>query len=646
MCGIAGLIDTDLAFAPSRREAIAVAMADRLRHRGPDGGGVLVDGAVALAQRRLAIQDVSPAGAQPMVSASGRHVIVYNGELYALDALRREVEARGVVLRGRSDTEVLLESAEAIGLVATLERLAGIFALALFDRETRTTTLARDPFGVKPLALARIGRGWAFASELTAFEAVPGFDPPVDPDALAALLRYACVPAPATIFSGVEKVPPGGLVTIAADGSVRRSLWFDLDRLVARGRTDPIGDFDAAVEATAALVDRVVADQLVSDVPLGAFLSGGIDSSLVVAAMGAAGPRPKTFTIGFRDAAYDESAAAAAVAAHLGTEHETLMLDPGDIVGRIAAIVAASDEPFADSSLIPTRIVSELARRHVTVALSGDGGDEAFRGYNRHLALPAASRLLDPLPKMLRGALAGVLDAAPGRVERIAGALPAQVRPRLVADKLRKLAVLANAPDLAARYDAVTAHWPPDHGVVRGGRAATAWSLPSSGDALDAIARADMGGYMPDDVLTKVDRASMAVGLEARVPLLDQRLVALSWRIPGALHTRGGKGKAVLRAVLARRVPPPLFERPKAGFAVPIGAWLRGPLRDMADAHLDAAGLEAAGLDAAAVRAVWAEHLDGRRDRAHLLWPVLALRIWQGARADRGRQASPASMRA
>ncbi len=639
MCGIVGLIDFGKRRAPTERDAILRDMATLIAHRGPDGEGFWADDerGVLLGQRRLAIQDLSAAGAQPMVSASGRFVVTYNGELYGFAHLRAQLAARGIAFRGHSDTEVMLEAFEAFGIAPTLKQLNGIYAFALWDRQSEVLHLARDPLGIKPLAIARHQGLFAFASEISAFDALPDFDPPIDRTALSQMLRYGCVPAPRTILEGVEKVPAGVIVSIRPDGEEAHERYFDLAETFKASEHAPITD---PVEATRLLEHQladVVESQMISDVPLGAFLSGGIDSSTIVAMMGARlGRNVSTFSIGFEDARFDESGHARAVAAHLGTRHEELILTPDAAALRAGEIVGRFDEPFADSSQIPTLLVSEMARRHVTVVLSGDGGDELFAGYTRHRTIPKIAEVSGFVPGGIRRAIGGSLASfRPEHVEAFAARMPKAAQLRLIADKTRKLGAAFAAEGLAGQYDQVTAQWPPDHTAVPGVRAETAWHVPEDEDPVVALQRADMAGYMADDILVKVDRASMAVSLEARVPFLDPRMISFAARLPTDMKIKGNLGKVILRDVLARHIPRALFERPKAGFAVPIGEWLRGSLKPMADELLSAQALESAGLDPAIVGPVWAKHLAGPQDLSRMIWPVVALGLWQRARTQR-----------
>jgi asparagine synthase (glutamine-hydrolysing) len=636
MCGFAGILDTDPQLTNHAMADLVGRMADALRARGPDDSGVWTDAdaGIALGFRRLSILDLSPAGHQPMISADGRFVIVFNGEAYNFAALRAELESHGVVFRGGSDTEVVLEACAYWGFLPTLRRLNGMYAIALWDRAKRTLSLARDRLGIKPLYLARMGASWLFASQPAAFVPHPAWSPRLDRGALKAFFRFNYVPAPATIWRNVEKLMPGSWAILRAEGGIERGRYWNLRDEAARPRFRDLDTRIAADELETLLTDSV-RGQMVADVPVGAFLSGGIDSSTVVALMQAvAGDRKvRTFTIGFPVRAYDESVAAAAVAKHLGTEHTQMIVTPDDAMSVVPFLPEIYDEPFADASQIPTFLVSRLTRQSVTVALSGDGGDEGFAGYNRYDALPHWQKL-SSIPMGMRNLAARAVRAlAPRHWDRLFGSFG--VRTPQAGDKLHKAAHIATAGTVEELYRRLVSQWQVPDEVVRG-----APDLPHPADDPD-LARAipdpvqrlqylDFATYLPDDILAKVDRASMAVGLEARVPLLDHRVVEFALRLPDALKRRDGRGKYLLRQVLYRHVPPNLVDRPKTGFAIPIGAWLRGPLRDWAEELLDPRQLRADGLlDAATVRAAWAEHLSGSRNLQYQLWGVLMFQGWR-----------------
>ena len=627
MCGIAGT------FAPGPAVPdlahVAERMAGCLAHRGPDDAGVWVDpeAGVALGHRRLAVIDTSAEGHQPMRSAGGRYVVVLNGEIYNFRDLAAELEAGGMRFRGHSDTEVLLAGVERWGLEDGLRRMVGMFAFALWDREERTLHLCRDRMGEKPLYYAAVDGAWVFGSELRALRAYPGFVGTVDRDVLPLLLRHGYIPAPHTIYAGVRKVRPGHVVTVRAGGEpAERPYWTVLDA-VERGLADPLpsGDGAAARDALADALSRAVRQQMIADVPLGAFLSGGIDSSLVVALMQAESARPvRTFTIGFREAAFDEASHARSVAAHLGTDHTEHVLTGQDALDLVPRLPELYDEPFADSSQLPTHLIAAVTRRSVTVALSGDGGDELFGGYDRYAW---GMRL-----RRLRAGL-GPLRHPAAAVARLAAGLPGRA-----GDRGRRLAGMLAAPDDAHLYREIVSLWRDPERVVRDARepATPLGSTPpalAGRPLLDRMMYWDMVTYLPDDILAKVDRAAMAVSLETRAPFLDHRLVELAWRIPPGLRRRNGTGKWVLRRLLDRFVPRALVQRPKMGFAVPVDRWLRGPLEDWASALLVPERIADQGFFRAdRVADVWSVHRRGARDWGYLLWPVLMFQAWVEAR--------------
>lgn len=621
MCGIAGLWKMD--GAGRDLAAAALVMADAIRHRGPDDHGVWVDAeaGLALAHRRLSILDLSPAGHQPMLSTDGRWVIVFNGEIYNYAGLRRELEAAGTAFRGHSDTGVIVEGVARWGIDATLARLEGMYAIALWDRHARTLTLARDPLGIKPLYWRAEDKDVLFGSELKALAAHPGWRREVNRDALARYMALGYVPAPLTVWQGVHKLLPGHLVTLRAGAAPEvRSFWSL--RAVAETTQEATFTDAEATERLEALLTEVVAEHMVADVPLGAFLSGGIDSSTVVALMAKVSARPvKTFTIGYGETGFDESSHAEAVARHLGTDHLTLRAKPDDALALVPRLAEIYDEPFADSSQLPTLLVSHLTRRHVTVALSGDGGDEFFAGYNRHVQADRLVPMLARVPMPLRRLGAALLTLPPAHMLDDLGRLPGA--PRLLGNKAHKLAKVLRADGFDGFYRALTEFWPSP---------ATGCSTPATGRLADPLHRCrylDAIGYMQDDVLTKVDRASMDASLEVRVPLLDRRVAAFAWSLPKNLLVREGRGKHLLRAVLYRHVPATLVDRPKMGFAVPIGTWLRGPLRDWAEDLLSEHALAETGLMAPTpVRAAWAAHVAGRGNWEHHLWVALMAQSW------------------
>jgi asparagine synthase (glutamine-hydrolysing) len=639
MCGIAGLM-LDGAHAAEALKRRVAPMNAAIAHRGPDGEGIWTEpeAGVALAQRRLAIVDVSPTGAQPMLSASGRFAMTYNGEIYNFRELRAELEAVGIVFRGTSDSEVLIEAWERYGPEVTLRRLNGMFAIAMFDRRERTLTLARDPFGIKPMLYAETPSGLVFGSELKALVREPSVPREIDAAAVAAVLRNGYVPAPWTILRGVRKLEPGTARTwrasnLGQSGGVVDTHRFWSPRCAAEvGAAAPsTAGFETLVEEGEALIGDAVTRQMIADVPLGAFLSGGVDSSLVTALMQrSAGRTVDTFTIGFEEQAYDESPAAAAVAAHLGTRHHTLMTSGRAMLDLAESVGSIYDEPFADSSQLPTLLLSRLVRGHVTVALSGDGGDETFAGYARHgwgLTLAAAARV----PAGLRALGTGVIGAMPPALLGTAAALAGR-RGTHAAHKAQRLAGIVAERDFIDGYRRFLSLTADPLALTTAKQEHHPAAYAEAGETSDPLTRmqlADALSYLPDDILVKTDRASMSVGLEVRVPLLDHRIWDWAMRIPPALRRNGG-GKAVLRAILARHVPPALTERPKAGFAVPLAQWLRTDLRDFAEAGLSEAALADSGLfDVAAIRGLVAQHHAGTHDHAPVLWAVLMVQRWR-----------------
>jgi asparagine synthase (glutamine-hydrolysing) len=638
MCGIAGFLELERRPGTQELEAIAGAMAAKLAHRGPDARGVFVDAdaGIGFGHTRLSIIDLSPAGAQPMASACGRYVITYNGESYSSAELRPELEALGHRFRGHSDTEVIIEAIAEWGVRETVERLIGMFVFAVWDRKDRRLSLVRDRLGIKPLYWGRQNGRVVFASELKAFEGLPGWRPELNCDALVSYLRLAYVPSPHSIYRGIEKLTPGHGATIEADGRSEAWAYWSLDDVAQRGKNTPLDVSDEeAANALEALLGDAVKRRLVSDVPLGAFLSGGIDSSTVAAMMRTkSNAAVRTYSIGFNEKGYDEAPHAKSVARHLGTEHTELYVSPREAQDVIPELPAIYDEPFADSSQVPTYLLSKLTRQHVTVALSGDGGDELFAGYTRHRFAHALARLPEGLG---RGLACGLSLAGPSLWDRLFSVLPARRRPSLAGDKMLKAASMLREGGKGA-YRSLVSAWDRPERIVSQGRESQGPifdpSVPKAlPDALDRMQYLDTVTYLPDDILTKVDRASMAVALEVRVPILDHRVVEFSWRLPQRFKLRRGKGKWLLRQVLYRHVPKQLVERPKSGFAIPIASWLRGPLRPWAGELLSEKRLAAGGLlDPAPIVARWREHLDGRRNCHASLWTVLMFQAWRAAR--------------
>ncbi len=641
MCGIAGFLDSRGDRGPGELSRLAGEMADSLAHRGPDDRGVWVDAAagIALGHRRLAVIDLSPQGAQPMLSASGRWVIVYNGEIYNYRRLREQLPGPW---RGSSDTEVILAAVERWGVAGTLERLNGMFALALWDQRERRLYLARDRLGEKPLYYGWMGDCFLFASELKALRRHPCFQGRVDRDVLQLYMRHNYVPCPYSIYRGIRKLPPGTLLRPESPGEYPdpRPYW-SARRAAEEGQLRPLAlPAPELVDRLEALLREAVAMRMVADVPLGAFLSGGIDSSTIVALMQAQSPRPvKTFSIGFHQQRYDEAPYAREVARRLGTDHTELYVSPRQTLEVIPRLARIYDEPFADSSQVPTFLVSQLARSQVTVSLSGDAGDELFGGYDRYFWGRRIWDRAGPLPYRLRRLLAGMLRRTPpallsALLAPLRPLLPAEITSRRPAEIAQRIAGYLCEPRAEGMYLGLISHWRPDDGVVPGAvEPPTVHNDPGQWAALaDFTARMmffDLVGYLPDDILVKVDRAAMAVSLETRIPLLDHRLVEFAWRVPLEFKIRQGRGKWLLRQVLYRYLPPRIMERPKKGFGVPIDHWLRGPLRDWARELLDPRRLDREGyFEARVVQQRWREHQAGTRQWHYYLWDVLMFQLW------------------
>ena len=638
MCGIGGFLERQRRGAAAS-QAIAADMAAALRHRGPDDGGVWSDAesGVALGHRRLAIIDLSPTGHQPMSTADGRYVVSFNGEIYNYAEVAARLNQEGVVLRGRSDTEVLIEGFARWGIAETLAQCEGMFALALWDRRERRLFLARDRMGIKPLYWSRQNGLFLFASELKALHRHPDWRPEIDRDAVAAYLRFGYVPGPGSIYRDTQKLPPGTLLSVTRDGAVTLAEYWRLAEIAAEGSRAPEpGSESERLAHLEAVLRRAVRNEMVADVPLGAFLSGGIDSSLVVALMQSESARPVlSFTIGFSEASFDEAQHAKRVAQHLGTEHTELYVDDRTARDVIPELPVWYDEPFADSSQIPTRLISALARRHVTVALSGDGGDELFAGYERYRWARRVGALRALLPDPLRRGAAGLMTGVPEPlIDGAVALLPPRLRPPLPALRLQKLASALGAAESGAFYQSIVSLWPDPAAMVPGAEEPAGFGEKRAlaerlGDPVEQLMLLDALTYLPDDILTKVDRASMSVSLELRVPLLNHRVVEAAWRLPLDMKLRGGTSKWALRQILYRHVPPELVERPKQGFSIPLAQWLRGPLRDWAETLLAPASLGRGGLiDGAPVAARWQEHLAGRKDWSQSLWAVLMLQSW------------------
>ena len=649
MCGIAGYLNAtggSAAQGTEEDEVLLRRMGLAIAHRGPDDTGVWThaDAGIGFVHRRLSIVDLSPAGHQPMLSANGRYVLIFNGEIYNYLDLRKNLEQRSgnLAWRGHSDTEVLLAGFEAWGVAQTIERSIGMFAFALWDRQARLLTLGRDRLGEKPLYYGWQGSTFLFGSELKALKAHPAFHAGVNRNAVALLMRHNYIPAPYSIYDGIAKLLPGSLLTLSAQqrDATAQPYWSGF-RAVADGKARPfVGTPSEAVSALETLLKDAVRQQMVADVPLGGFLSGGIDSSTVVALMQAQSGRPvRTFSIGFEQDVYNEAQHAKAVAQHLGTDHTEMYVSAQDALDVIPLLPAMYDEPFADSSQIPTHLVSRIARQHVTVSLSGDAGDELFCGYNRYLLGDRMWKRVSRLPMPLRRAAAAICTALSPQtlnalIEPVQGLLPVRHRLANWGDKIHKGADVLCSHTAAELYRGLVSHWENSPALVLGStEAATvltdASTYPAGLSDVELMMALDMVSYLPDDILCKVDRAAMSVSLESRVPFLDHRVVEFAWRLPQDCKLRDGMSKWVLREVLYKYVPKALIDRPKMGFGVPIDHWLRGPLRDWAENLLDETRLRREGyFDPRQIRQRWQEHLSGRRNWQYHLWDVLTFQAW------------------
>lgn len=640
MCGIAGIWDPRRSVEGRSLEADARSMARSLAMRGPDGNGVWTDDrmGVGLAHARLAVIDLSSSAAQPMASRDGRLVLVYNGELYNAPELRSRLAGQGITFRGASDTEVLLELCAAEGVAAAVSRLNGMYAFAVFDRKDRTLYLARDPIGIKPLYWAYDGRSALFGSELKALHASGRLSARLDASSAASYFRLGYVPGPYSIFDGVRKVEPGTLVTLR-DGEQEHieTFWSFRDAaLSAQASRLNLADADA-IDGLEQVLQDSVARQLVADVPVGVLLSGGVDSSIIAAlAQRHADRQIKSFSIGFRAQGFDEAPYASAVAAHLGLDHTELYVDVQAACDVIPQLPDIYDEPFADSSQIPTHLVSVLARKQVTVVLSGDGGDELFGGYDRYAHALRLGRHLERAPAVLRRAIGAGLGLAPrGVLDRFSELMPKKVRIRRLGSRARKVAAILRGDVTSGLYRSIMSHFEADESPVKLGREheIVAWTWAADAalhDRAERLQLIDAVTYLPDDILTKVDRASMAVSLEARVPLLDARVVEYALRLSPGQKRRDGVSKWILREVLYRHVPKALVDRPKMGFGVPLGAWLRGPLRDWASDLLSPQALAADGLlRPEAIVRMWNSHLSGQSDWSYPLWTALSFQAWR-----------------
>jgi len=656
MCGIAGFVRFSSLGGPDLLIDTVRKMTDRLVHRGPDDSGVCIDteAGIGLGHRRLSILDLSPEGRQPMASVSGRYVIVFNGEIYNFSQIRKELDNAAVTelnkqnlssfnWRGHSDTEVALAAIEFWGLEGAVKRFGGMFAFALWDRKERILHLVRDRLGEKPIYYGRIGNVFTFASELSSLRAHPHWHGTIDRDALAQLMRHNYIPAPYCIYRDFSKVLPGTIISVKNDGTkILEKTYWSAKQIAEQGLANPfLGTENEAAASLHGLLKETISQQMVADVPLGAFLSGGIDSSLVVALMQEQCSKPiRTFTIGFNETGYDEAIYAKAVARHLGTDHTELYVTSEDALKIIPNLPLIYSEPFSDSSQIPTFLVSQMTRKHVTVSLSGDGGDELFGGYSRYQLVRDIWNIIKWLPKPARHILSrGLANLTISGLDKefvfLAPIFNKYGRTGKLGDKIGKLSELLAADSLEMLNLDIISIWKNTGCLIPGSKEPlsaftdrTRWADVS--DSIHQLMFLDMISYLPDDILVKVDRAAMGVSLETRVPFLDHRIVEFAWRLPLSLKLRSGKGKLLLRQLLYKYVPRQLIERPKMGFAVPIETWLRGPLRGWAEELLDEKRLrEESFFDPAPIRTKWAEHLSGRRNWQSHLWNVLMFQAWK-----------------
>ena len=637
MCGIVGMLDPRRSRTGEESAAILERLAITMANRGPDDSGTWTDENVGIgfSHRRLAVVDLSEHGAQPMHSADGRYVINYNGEIYNHAVLSEYLRRAGVRLSGHSDTEVLVEAIAHWGLAKTLDLVDGMFAFAVWDRVERHLVLARDRIGEKPLYYGTLGSGeFVFASTLDVIRLHPSFDRPIDVDALSLFFRHSYIPAPWTAFRGISKLVPGTTVTVSASGKVGDPVpYWSLHEVAERGGSFPGNEHDA-VEELDQLLRRSVGRRMTADVPVGVFLSGGVDSSTIAGvAQSLSSEQVSTFTIGSTEGDFDESGAAAAIAKHLGTRHAELIVSDRDALAAVESISGIHDEPYGDSSQIPTYLLAQMAGRSVTVALSGDGGDELFGGYNRYVWATSIWSNISRAPRPARKVGTKALQAMPqGCWDRFARVLPESRRPQQLGLKISKVLDVLDARSGPELFHRLTSDWLAPEGLVRGATEPTTiftdpsrW--PKASNLVEHMMLIDALTFLPDDVLTKVDRATMAVSLEARVPFLDRDIVEFATSLPSPLKLRNGVSKWPLRQVLHRYVPETLVDRPKAGFGVPIDKWLRGPLQGWADELLHSPVVRAM-LDERLVAKVWKSHLSGRRNNAYLLWDVLMFADW------------------
>ena len=645
MCGITGFISNN----SGDLNIVCERMVQSLNHRGPDDHGVWSDrkNGIVLGHARLSIIDLSPEGHQPMSSNSGRYVIAFNGEIYNFQSLRKELVQVGISFRGHSDTEVLLAAIECWGFERGLEKCVGMFAIALWDKKERSLSLARDRVGEKPLYYGLVKGAFVFGSELKALKKHDSWVGDIDRNSLSLYLRHNYIPAPYSIYKGIKKIKPGTFVTVYTEKNeykFHETVYWSSHEMVEKGILNPLLNPEAEIrDGLESVIRTSIREKMISDVPLGAFLSGGYDSSLVVALMQQESSRSvKTFSIGFHEDGYNEAQHAKKVAAHIGTDHTELYITPEQAMDVIPKIPQFYDEPFSDSSQIPTYLVSAMTKEHVTVALSGDAGDEIFGGYNRYLMTQALWNKLDRIPGGIRSVAANIVTVlSPATWERIISTcyplLPKKFHYKNPGDKMHKLAGLLSLQSPEALYHSLVSHWSEPADIVIGGKeyetiltSPEMW--PNTNNIIENMMYLDTVTYLPDDILVKVDRASMAVSLETRIPFLDHRVMEYAWRIPFDLKINSGNGKHILRQILYKYVPQDLVDRPKMGFGVPIDDWLRHSLRDWAEDLLSEERLKHEGVfNAGPIRKKWDEHLSGKRNWQYYLWDILMFQAWNAS---------------
>jgi len=646
MCGIVGFIESTQRSGGVKLREIVQRMTDSLVHRGPDDEGIWIDeqSGVALGHRRLSIIDLSNLGHQPMISICERYVLVFNGEIYNYESLKAELEKLGYEFRGTSDTEVLLTSISCWGVEATLERLNGMFAFSVWDRKEGCLYLARDRIGEKPLYYGYVDGLFLFASELKAFRQNPRFKAEINHDVLALFMRHSYVPSPYCIYKNIYKLPAAHYCVVRTGGSSFREkviCYWDLKSVSENSQQESaIGSDDEVTAQLHTLLQDAVKLRMVSDVPLGAFLSGGIDSSLIVSLMQAASTNPiKTFSIGFHDSIYNEANHAKAVSSHLGTDHTELYLTPQDAMDVIPLVPALYDEPFADSSQIPTYLVSKLAREHVTVSLSGDGGDELFGGYDRYLFISDVWSKLENTPRWMWSLISKLITSLSpdvwDRVYKLFSAIsPNTFRLAKPGIKFHRVADVLSSLQSEDVYVSLMSFWRnPDSVVLNSNEPSSLLTInenwPQLSDRLQQLMCVDILTYLPDDILTKVDRASMGVSLETRVPFIDHRVVEFAVKLPLNMKIRQNETKWIARRILSQYLNREMIDRPKMGFAVPVGVWMRGPLREWAESLLSANRLREDGIfNVGAIRQKWDEHMSGKRNWQDQLWSVLMFQAW------------------